>query len=90
MKKQYSFASELLERLELPGEALGEGKLSVVGTRRALIENHRGLLSYTEELIAVRLGHGSLSIWGTELAIEAMNERELLIVGHIAHAEWEE
>ena len=90
MKKAHSIASELAERLELPGEALGEGKLSVVGAHRALIENHRGLLTCTEELISLRFGRGSLSLRGTALRIEAMNERELLLVGQISRVEWEE
>ena len=90
MKKALSFAAALSERLSIPGEALGELKLSVAGSRRALIENHRGLLLCTPERIAVRGGRGSLSLRGTELRIEAMNERELLICGRIALAEWSE
>ena len=89
MKKQMSFAGALSERLALPGESLGELKLSVVGSRRALIENHRGLLCCTEELVSVRCGGGSLSLEGTELCIEAMNERELLVTGRLSLVKWE-
>lgn len=90
MKKHLSFAGELSERLELPGEALGELKLSVAGAHRALIENHRGLLCCTEELVSVRSERGSLSLRGTGLRIEAMNEKELLICGRLQLAEWDE
>ena len=89
MKRAQSFAEALSERLMLPGELLGELKISVVGTRRVLIENHQGLLLCTPELISVRGGRGSLSLRGSELRIEAMNERELLICGRIALAEWD-
>ena len=89
MKKQLSFAGTLSERLALPGESLGELKLSVVGAWRALIENHRGLLCCTEELVSVRGGGGSLSLEGTGLRIEAMNERELLVIGQLSQAKWE-
>lgn len=88
MKRAQSFAEALSERLMLPGELLGELKISVVGTRRVLIENHQGLLLCTPELISVRGGRGSLSLRGSELRIEAMNERDLLICGRIALAEW--
>ncbi len=88
MKRAQSFAGALSERLMLPGELLGELKISVVGARRALIENHQGLLLCTPELISVRSGRGSLSLRGLELRIEAMNERELLICGRIALVEW--
>ena len=88
MKRAQSLAGALSERLMLPGELLGELKISVVGARRALIENHQGLLLCSPELISVRGGRGSLSLRGSELRIEAMNERELLICGRIALVEW--
>ena len=90
MTKAMSFSTALAERLDLPGEAMGELKLSVTGTHRALVENHRGLLICTEELISVRAGRGTLSLTGRKLRIEAMNQRELLIVGSLSRAEWEE
>ena len=89
VKKQLSFAGALSERLDLPGESLGELKLSVVGARRALVENHRGMLACTEELIALRGARCTLTIRGAELRIEAMNERELVISGRIALVQWE-
>ena len=88
MKRAQNFTGALSERLMLPGELLGELKISVVGARRALIENHQGLLLCSPELISVRGGRGSLSLRGSELRIEAMNERELLICGRIALVEW--
>ena len=58
-----SFTGTLGERLQIPGEALGELKLSVLGDHRALIENHRGLLHCSEDLLAVRGMHMSLCLW---------------------------
>lgn len=81
---------ELTERLELPDEALlGAVKLTVTGGRRAVVENHRGVLEYGEERIVISAGRGKLSIGGSGLGIEAMNRRELLIRGRIQTVEWE-
>ena len=81
---------ELTERLELPQEALlGAAKLTVTGGRRALVENHRGVLEYGEERIVVSVGRGKLTVSGGGLGIEAMNRRELLIRGRIQSVEWE-
>ena len=45
---------ELTERLELPEEALlAAAKLTVTGGKRALVENHRGVLEYGQERIVV-------------------------------------
>ena len=85
-----SFAGTLGERLQLPGEALGSLKLSALGNRRALIENHKGLLHCTEEMIAVR-GRGlTLRVYGAELRIEAMDGSDLLLSGRLDRVEWQE
>lgn len=81
---------ELTERLELPEEALlGAAKLTVTGGRRALVENHKGVLEYGEERIVISAGRGRINISGAGLGIEAMNRRELLIKGRIQSVEWE-
>ena len=84
------FAGTLGERLQIPGEALGEMKLSVLGNRRALIENHKGLLHCTEELIALRGERSMLRIFGAALQIVAMDGSDLLLSGHLDRIEWEE
>ncbi|MBQ5405904.1 MAG: hypothetical protein IIU18_04660 [Oscillospiraceae bacterium] len=89
MKKKQSVLPNLADRLELPEEALlGTAKLTVTAGRRALIENHRGILEYSPERIAVSLGAQQLSILGRELRIAAMNHRELLIRGELQDIEW--
>ena len=85
-----SFAGTLGERLSIPGEALGRLKLSVLGNRRAFIENHRGVLHCTEELIAVRGEGMTLSLFGAGLRIEAMDGSDLLLSGSLERAEWTE
>ena len=89
MGEKLAFAGVLEEKLQLPGEARGELKLSVLGDRRALIENHRGLLQCSRELLAVRGKGLCLRIFGAELQIEAMDGGDLLLSGRLERAEWE-
>ena len=78
------------QRLELPEEALlGALKLTVTGGRQALVENHRGLLDYSEERILISAIKGKLAISGTGLSLAAMNKSELLVKGRIQSVEWE-
>ena len=53
-----------------------------------LIENHRGLLSYSDTLIEVLTGEGKLSVLGSGFIIRAMREKDLLIFGNIQSVEW--
>ena len=78
------------EKLELPGEALGELKLSIWGDRLALLENHGGILHWSGELLAVRRGGGSLLLFGQDLEIRAMDGGVLLLGGTLTKLEWKE
>ena len=90
MKRLRKLSEDLAERLDLPEEAaLRAVKLTLTGGRRALVENHRGLLEYGEEQIVVNTGRGRIVLRGSGLTVSAMNQRELLICGRITSAEWE-
>ena len=89
LKKIKLLAEELSDRLQLPEDALlGAAKLSVTAGRRVLIENHRGILSYSAAYIAVSTGQGPIGLYGKELRLLAMNRNELLIGGRIQTIEW--
>ena len=63
-------------------------KLTVTGRRRALVENHCGLLEYSHECIVVDGGRVRVCIRGTNLQLVAMDSTALLISGTIACAEF--
>ncbi|MBQ1235545.1 MAG: YabP/YqfC family sporulation protein [Oscillospiraceae bacterium] len=73
----------------IPPELLpGTGSVSIVGGRQALVEDHRGILEYSEERIVLALKRGKLSLTGSDLQLQAMNRGELLITGRIQNVEW--
>ena len=75
--------------LYLPAESVaGVPKLTVTGRRRALVENHCGLLEYSHECIVVDGGRVRVCIRGTNLQLVAMDSTALLISGTIACAEF--
>ena len=89
MKKKREVLPALAERLELPEEALsGAAKLTVTADRRALIENHRGILELGESCIVVSTAGEPIRIIGDGMNLRAMNCRELLIEGMIRQVEW--
>ena len=90
MKADRELPAALAERLALPGELMpGAGRLTLCGSRQALIEGHRGILEYTPEHIVVSFGREKLSLAGNTLRLRAMNAGELLVTGRIRAAEWE-
>ena len=83
-------AEALAEMLALPEDALlGAAKAPVTASKRLLAENHRGVLSYGDAQIIVRLPRGKLSVSGSALSLLVMTSEQLLIGGRIQTLEWE-
>ena len=70
-------------RLGLPEEALGALKLSLTGPDQALLENHRGLLDYTDRAVTAACAGGCVRIRGEGLLLRAMDVHMLLVTGKI-------
>ena len=83
-------AELLADRLELPGDALtGALKLTVTGRSRMLLENHKGIINYEENMISVDCGGMSLTVRGDSLSLGAMNKDDMLITGRFISIEFE-
>lgn len=79
---------ETADRFDLPADAVaGMPRITITGRSRVLIENHRGLLEYGEELIEVAGGRIRVRIHGTDLQLRAMDHSDLVIHGHILSVE---
>lgn len=90
MDKKLTPLTELADKFDLPADALaGEPKVTITGTRRVMIENHKGLSELSHEHIAVKGRHVTLHIRGEELELIAMTAGEVLICGQIFSVELE-
>lgn len=90
MKRGFPDADVLAESLELPREALGALLVTAVGRTRLLIENHRGVASYSDVCLRIRAAGSCLTVYGEDLTIRLLGGRTLAIEGKISAMEWEE
>lgn len=82
-------AEDVSDFLDLPEDAvLGSARVEITAGKRLLIDNHHGVLSYSEETVTVLLPDGKLAVYGDRLRMKAMTERQLLIGGRIDSVEW--
>ena len=89
LNKFGKLAERFCETLELPEEAVpGNAKVSMTGGKKLLIENHKGLLSYSDTAIEVLTGEGKISVLGSGFTIRAMKEGNMLIFGRLQSVEW--
>ena len=90
LRKRRGLGEDIADRLDLTGEALlGSAKLTLTANRRALVENHCGILEYGPEQIQIIVKRGKIVLRGSDLRLTAMNKGELLICGKLQSVEWE-
>ena len=74
----------------LPMEADGStAKITMLGHRLALIENHRGVYAYTERGITLTGPEGMLSVYGKDLEIRELDKDQVLVEGYITGVTYE-
>lgn len=75
--------TRLLSRL---GNLDAHSKIPLVelaGCGRVLIENHAGVLAYSQEEITVRVSYGCIRVLGQNMKLAEMRREQLVISGQI-------
>lgn len=84
MRRKDGLRDRLVSLLELPGDVmLDVARITVVGDREMVIENHRGLTEYTPNRVVLSVPEGQLSIDGEELRIGAISPEQVILLGTI-------
>lgn len=74
----------------LPMETDGStAKVTMLGHRLALIENHRGVYAYTKKGITLTGPEGMLSVYGKDLEIRELDREQMLVEGYITGVTYE-
>lgn len=76
-----------MERLDLPASLAGVPTMELTGNREFYMERHRGVLSYSTELVEINGGGLVIRVSGSGLQLLAMTEEELRIGGRIDKVE---
>ncbi|WP_028549227.1 sporulation protein YqfC [Paenibacillus sp. UNC451MF] len=70
--------------LDLPQDVvLDLPRMTLIGNMQLYIENHRGVLHFSNELMRLALNKGSLEVRGKQLVIRAILSEEVFIEGVI-------
>lgn len=62
---------------------LDVARISLVGDMELLVENHRGVVEYRSERIALVVPNGQIAIAGEGLSISSISRDQVLILGRI-------
>jgi sporulation protein YqfC len=66
-----------------PDVTLDLPRLTLIGNRRLSIENHRGLMHFSSELMKLAISNGHLELQGKELMIRTITLEEISVEGLI-------
>lgn len=70
--------------LDLPQDVVMDlPRVTMIGNRQLYIENHRGVLHFSNEALKLALSKGKLEVYGQELVIRAIMTEEVFIEGVI-------
>lgn len=70
--------------LEIPSDVILDlPKVVLMGNLQVFIENHRGIMEYTSEVVKVLVGEGEIEIKGENLTLRNMTADEIIVEGKI-------
>lgn len=75
---------QISDFLEIPNDVMLDlPKVVLIGNLQVFIENHRGVMEYTPELVKVLVGEGEIKITGEGLTLRNMTADEIIVEGKI-------
>ena len=90
-KKSVAFKDLLAEFFELPKDIMLDlPRLVLIGNRQLILENHRGIIEYSDEKVRIAVSNGEVMVKGSKLQIRGLFTDELSIEGCIETVEYED
>ena len=80
----------LAQALDLPRDlVLDLPRLTLLGPLHLSVENHRGLLEFRSEQVAIATAAGRLVVLGSDLAVGVVREGEITVTGRLSSLRFE-
>lgn len=70
--------------LEIPQDiTLDLPRITMLGNKQLLVENHKGIIEYTSSLVRIKLNQGELIIAGKNLMLGNLQMEQILVEGTV-------
>jgi sporulation protein YqfC len=84
MASRNQFGKKFSESLDLPKEVvLDVPNIKIKGDSEVFIENHKGIIEYSKDILRLNSVLGIIKINGDNLQIKEINQEDMLILGNI-------
>ncbi|QJW46394.1 sporulation protein YqfC [bacterium BFN5] len=76
--------------LEIPQDIVMDlPRITMLGNKQLLIENHKGIIEYTSSLIRIKLNQGELIVTGTDLTLGNLQAEQILVEGTVGELKYD-
>lgn len=87
-KKSKKIKETISNVFDLPKDIIMDvSKIIIIGDSQVSIENHKGIIEYSEEQIRINSGNGIITINGSNMNIKTILQEEIVIEGEIEGVE---
>lgn len=82
---QQRFRSLLIEQFSLPSDVILEmPRITIIGHIHFYIENHQGLVTYSDNELKLKINKGYVQIKGSSFVLKMMLPKEIMLEGTIS------
>ncbi len=93
MERRRSHRSKLQRlagMLEIPPDVvLDWPRITMLGNKQLLVENHKGIIEYTGAFVRIKLTQGELAVTGSDLVIGSLQAEQLLVEGTVTDIKYD-
>ena len=83
-KWRYRIKQWVGRRFDLPNDVMLDlPRITMIGHLHAYIENHQGLITFSDKEILLRMNKGFIKIKGEKIVLKTMLKEEIIVEGKI-------
>jgi len=88
-KDSYTVREKVAKMLEIPEEVVSDRpKITTVGWKEVFIENYRGIIEFTNEIVRINSNYGVITITGKNMKIREITSEDVIITGDIENIDY--
>jgi len=88
-KESATVKEKVAKMLEIPEEVVSDRpKITTVGRKEVFIENYRGIIEFTNEIVRINSNYGIITISGKNMKIREITNEDIIITGDIDNIDY--
>jgi len=80
---------KVTKMLEFPDEVVSDRpKITSVGRKEVFVENYKGIIEFTNEIVRINSNYGVITITGENMKIKEITSDDIVIIGDIGNIDY--